>query len=320
MNTRIAAGLGIAVVATAAGGWFWMDYSIRKAVDDYLQAAVDSGRYDALSYEELHFNFKRDITLENFLVREDDLEYLLEEVQLRNLDLDNEFPHHIDVSIRGLRFPNGLPEPDDDGDADSLQPWLERIASGGERIPLQIDYSHRYDPDNAWQFDTQTRADLPGMLRLDLNSRMNNLSFETLQQLEQEMQNDPEAAQSRMLPVLSNIRFQSVELELADSGVVQAMMEIGAGELQAQPEDYRALLVSQARNAYLFLPAAAQDLARGMGEELATFLEGNRTLNLRVNPQFDGHVERLTPEVMAAAFTGDIGRIAELLNLELKTR
>jgi hypothetical protein len=317
MNTRTVAGLGIAVVAAAAGGWLWMDYSIRKAVDNYLQSAVDSGRYDALSYEDLHFNLRRDITLENFLVREDDLVYVFDEVQLRNLDLRNEFPHHVDLSIRGLRFPEGLPEADDD---DSLQPWLERIAASGEPIPLQIDYSHSYDPDNAWQFNTQTRVDLPGMLRLDLNSRLNNLSIEALQQLEQQVQNNPEQAQALMLPVLGNTRVQSLEFELADSGLVQAMMEIGAGELQAQPEDYRTLLVSQARNAYLFMPANAQELARGIGEQLATFLEGNRTLQLRLNPQFEGHVERLTPEIMAAAFTGDIGRIAELLNLELQTR
>src|SRR5690606_10465068 len=78
MNTRTVAGLGIAVVAAAAGGWLWMDYSIRKAVDNYLQSAVDSGRYDALSYEDLHFNLRRDITLENFLVREDDLVYVFD--------------------------------------------------------------------------------------------------------------------------------------------------------------------------------------------------------------------------------------------------
>src|SRR5690606_24267773 len=102
----------------------------------------------------------------------------------------------------------------------------------GEPIPLQIDYSHSYDPDNAWQFNTQTRVDLPGMLRLDLNSRLNNLSIEALQQLEQQVQNNPEQAQALMLPVLGNTRVQSLEFELADSGLVQAMMEIGAGELQ----------------------------------------------------------------------------------------
>ena len=111
MKTRIVAGLGITLVALGAGGWLWLDYAIRSEVDARLQAAVDSGRYEALSYEDLHFNLKREITLEGFLVRQAGAEYMLDEVQLRNIDLQNEFPHHIDVSIRGLSFPNGLPQP-----------------------------------------------------------------------------------------------------------------------------------------------------------------------------------------------------------------
>ena len=318
MKTRIVAGLAVALVAAAGGGWLWLDYRIRSEVDTRLQMAVDSGRYEELRYEDLHFNLKREITLENFLVRQNGLEYVLEEVQVRNLDLRNEFPHHIDVSIRGLRFPNGLPQPDGDENP-AVQQLLDRLVVNGETIPLEVEYSHEYDPDNAWQLDTQSGVDLPGVLRLDMSSRMRNLSMETLQELEQQMLADPEQAQAMLLPVFNDAEFASLDLELQDSGIVQTMMEIGATDLQSTPEDYRTLLVSQARNAYLFMPATAQAFAREVGDELATFLEGNRTLSLRLNPEFDGHVERLAPEIMAAAFTGDIGRVVQLLNLEITT-
>lgn len=318
MKTRIVAGLGITLVALGAGGWLWLDYTIRSEVDTRLQAAVDSGRYEALSYEDLHFNLKREITLEGFLVRQAGAEYMLDEVQLRNIDLQNEFPHHIDVSIRGLSFPNGLPQPAPDENP-AVRQWLERLAGNGEAIPLQVDYSHQYDPENAWQLDSQSDVDIPGMLQLGMNSRLRNLSMETLAELEQQMLADPEQAQAMLLPVFNDAEFQSLALELTDSGFVQAMMEIGAADLQSTPEDYRTLLVSQARNAYLFMPATAQAFAREVGDELAVFLEGNRTLSLRLNPEFDGHVERLAPEIMAAAFTGDIGRVVQLLNLEVQT-
>lgn len=319
MKTRIVAGLGVVLIAAGAGGWLWLDHSIRSEVDARLQAAVDSGRYEALSYEDLHFNLRREITLESFLVRQVGVEYVLEEVQLRNIDLRNEFPHHIDVSVRGLRFPNGLPEPDGEG-SPAVQQLLDRLVANNETIPLQIDYSHQYDPENAWQLDTQSDVDVPGVLRLGMNSRMRNLSMEALQEMEQQILANPEQAQAMVLPVFNDAEFTSLDLQLQDSGIVQTMMEIGATELQSTPEDYRTLLVSQARNAYLFAPAAMQPFARDVGEELATFLEGSRTLSLRLNPEFDGHVERLAPEIMAAAFTGDIGRVVQLLNLEITTR
>lgn len=318
MKTRIVAGLVVALAVAGAGAWFYIDYRIRSEVDARLQAAVDSGRYEALGYGDLHFNLKREITLDEFRVRQDGTEYILEQVEFRNIDLRNEFPHHIDVTVRGLRFPNGLPAPTGEENP-AVQQLLDRLVANGDTIPLLVDYSHQYDPDNAWQLDTRSDVDLPGVLNLGMNSRMRNLSMETLQELEQQMLANPEQAQSMLLPVFNDAEFTSLDLQLQDSGIVQTMMEIGAADLQATPEDYRTLLVSQARNAYLFMPATAQAFAQEVGDELATFLEGNRTLNLRLNPEFGGHVERLAPEIMAAAFTGDIGRVVQLLNLEIDT-
>ena len=110
MKSKTIVGFGLAAAVAAAGGWLWLDYRIHAEVDARLQAAVDSGNYEALEYEDLHFNLKGDVTLDNFYVRQAGLEYVLDEVHIRNMDYDNAFPHHMDISVKGLHFPAGLPE------------------------------------------------------------------------------------------------------------------------------------------------------------------------------------------------------------------
>ena len=317
MKSKTIVGFGLAAAVAAAGGWLWLDYRIHAEVDARLQAAVDSGNYEALEYEDLHFNLKGDVTLDNFYVRQAGLEYVLDEVHIRNMDYDNAFPHAMDISVKGLHFPAGLPEATEGGN-DTLQRLLAHVMEG-DRIPLELDYKHSYDPDNAWQLDTRTDLKVPGLLRVDMGSRMRNLSVESLSALEQQAIADPELMQSQLLPLLQDAEFSSLNLQVEDSGVVQALIEVGAAEIDAPPEDYRTLLISQTRNAYLFLPATAQTFAQQAGEEVAEFLEGGRTLTLRLEPEFGGHVEQLLPQVTGAIFTGDIGRAIQLLNLELVT-
>lgn len=317
MKIKVFLGLSLVLLLSAAGLWFWIDYRIHSEVDTRLQAAVDSGRYEALEYEDLHFNLKGEVRLENFSVQQQGFEYVLGEVQLRNMDYDNAFPRHVDVSVSGLRFPDGLPQAAD-GENDTLQRLLAHVTDDGS-IPLQINYSHQYDPDNAWQLDTRSDISVPGLLQLGLNSRMRNLSVESLGALEQEALTDPAVVQSRLLPLINDAEFSSLQMVLQDSGIVQAMMEVGGAELNAPAEDYRTLVTSQIRNAYLFLPTGVQDFAQQAGEELATFLEGNRTLTLSLEPAFEGRIEQLMPQISASIFTGDFAKVVELLNLELHT-
>jgi len=62
-----------------------------------------------------------------------------------------------------------------------------------------------------------------------------------------------------------------------------------------------------------------QELARDAGNQLAEFLQGGRTLTLTLEPQFNGSIEQLQPQIMGAVFTNNINAVVELLNLELTT-
>jgi hypothetical protein len=76
---------------------------------------------------------------------------------------------------------------------------------------------------------------------------------------------------------------------------------------------------SQARDMYMFLPQNAQGFAMATGIQLAAFLDGGKTLSIGLAPEYNGNFQQLQQEITGAAFTGDFGRIAELLHLEILT-
>jgi hypothetical protein len=81
----------------------------------------------------------------------------------------------------------------------------------------------------------------------------------------------------------------------------------------------RNLLVSQTRNAYLFLPQNAQTVGMTIGAELAEFIEGGKTITVTLAPEYGGKLQQLQQEVMGAVFTGNFAQVVDLLHLEVVT-
>ena len=73
-------------------------------------AAVDSGRYEALDYESLDYGLDGSIEFGGLSVQQDGTRYLLDQVSISKLDVREAFPPELEVRIRGLRFPDGLPD------------------------------------------------------------------------------------------------------------------------------------------------------------------------------------------------------------------
>jgi hypothetical protein len=188
--------------------------------------------------------------------------------------------------------------------------------STGEDIPLELDYTHRYDPANAHQLDSTMKLTVPEYFTLDASSVTRGIEMETLEQLNNP---DPLIAQEQMTALMQVAEFPSMHMTLQDSGLVDDMLALSAQQLGVSPEDYRTLMVSQAQNFYLFLPPGAQAFAMAAGAEMAEFLQGGKTLSVSLAPEYGGNVQRLQAEVMGAVFTGDYGKVSELLHLEVTT-
>lgn len=315
MKTAAVAASIASIIAIGAGGWFYVDQRIRGEVDARLASAVESGQYEALHYEDLSYSLDGSLRISGLHVQQLGTQYRLNEVSISKLDYREEFPREVQVQIRGLDFPDGLPDLSGT-DSARLGALIARIAQD-DGIPLEVDYSHSYQPDNAHQLDSLVAVRVPALLNLDFSSSLRQLPIDELAALAAAA--DSPETQQQMLPLVSDAEIPRLAISMQDLGLVQALLELGASEFNATTEDYRNLLVSQARNAYLFLPQNAQQLGMDAGNEVASFLEGGRTLTLSLEPQFNGNVGQLQAQLFGAMLIGDFNRMAELLNLTLKT-
>lgn len=314
MFKKILAGVLLAALVAGGAGWYYLDYRVRSEIDLRLQAAVDNGSYEALYYEDMSLALNGSVSISRLHVKKAGVEYILEQVAASNLDYENDIPRQIDIHISGISFPAGLPD-FSDSDSATMGQLIQRGVQG-DTIPLQLAYSHHYDPENAYQLDSSIEVNIPRLLDLNFDSRMRNVSIESITNLQADP-NDPLALQMELMQLMSKAEFASLLLSVKDDGLVQAYMEIAAADFATRPEDYRSMLVSQVRNLYLLLPQNAQGLAMNAGIQVAAFLEGGKTLTLKLQPQFDGSLEKLQPQIMGAALTGDYARIVDLLKLEL---
>lgn len=305
---------GFVLLVVAGGGAYWyVNDRARTVVDERIDEMVASGAYDSASYESLRVGLTGDITLTNVNIVQGALDYTVQNITVTNLDYANEFPRHIDVSVKGLRVAS-LGDTDDPRAA-ALGAMLQQLPSD-EYIPLELDYRHRYDPDNAHELDSTMRLAIPEFFTLDTSSVTRNIEMQTLDQLNNA---DPLIAQQQLMALMQAAELPSMSVTLQDHGIVDDMLAASAAGNGVSPEDFRRLLVSQAQNFYLFLPQNAQGFAMAAGAEMAEFLEGGKTLSVSVNPEYGGSLQRLQQEVMGAFLTGDYGKISELLHLEIST-
>lgn len=307
--------IGAAVLlAAGVGGWYYADQRIRSEVDARLAAAVDSGRYEALDYESLDYGLDGSVEFSGLSVQQDGTRYLLDRVSISKLDVGEAFPPELEVRIRGLRFPDGLPDLSQSDQA-QLGTLLARVATDNH-IPLEVDYRHQYQADAQHQLDSSMELRIPTLLQLQFSGRLRQVPLAAFAALPLD---DEAASTQALLPLVADAELPRLSLQLQDEGLLDAMMEISAAQFNATPQDYRALLVNQARNAWLFLPQNAQALGREAGEQLAAFLEGGGRLSVSMEPQFNGRIGQLQTQLMGAMLIGDFAGMAGLLNLSIRS-
>lgn len=302
------------LVITGAGGTYWYaNDRARSIVDERLDALVTSGGYDEATYEDLHVQINGDIAMTNLHVVQGPLEYTLASVTISNFDYTNAFPRHMDVTINGLQLAVDPNSPDPRIAA--MSNMLDRLGAG-PAIPLYVNYSLRYDPDNAHQTDSTMRVAVTDSFTLDVNSITRNLQMQALNGLNNP-DLDPAQAQAQLMELLATTEIPSMHMRLLDEGFLDELIKRSAEQNGVNPEDFRTLLVSQAQNFYLFLPQNAQGLAMSAGAEIARFLEGGKTLSVSIAPEYGGNIKRLQEEIMGAVFTGDYNQVSEVLHLEI---
>ena len=310
--------IALAALVIVAGGaaWLLINQGAQGEVDRMIARALESGAYQDIDYESVDVGMDGRIRLQGLrVVDAQGLEFGLQEVLVSDYDLEHEIPHFVSLEARGFSFPQGLPEAAP-GQPAQLQRYLDGLGFNGEVIPLTVAYRYRYEPDNAHQLRNEVDFDLENSLSGEARSTIRQVPLENFMA---RGGMDPALAQMQLLASLSAAEIPGASVTLTDHGMVESMLATMSGEYGMDTDEVRGLLRSQLENLYLFAPEGLQDFAREAGAELAAFLEGNRTLNLSLTPQFEGSMQMLQPAVMAAFFSQDYAAIVDLLNVEIDT-
>jgi hypothetical protein len=119
--------------------------------------------------------------------------------------------------------------------------------------------------------------------------------------------------------LMQDADIPSATIALRDLGIVDAMMGILGEESGISAGDYREQFLVQMQTMVLFTPQQLQPLAQRFLSSFAEFLEGEKTLQVSVTPEYGGNVQQLQGEMMGAFYIGNFARIEEMLNLEIET-
>lgn len=306
--------LAFLLFAAAGASYFYFNRKAQDVVDQHFERLIANGTYDEIDYDDLEVDFFGDIKMTNLRLAKEGQEVQLRDITVTNLDYNNEIPHTLDVKVSGISFPSGIPFTG----ADPMGNYLQSFVVADE-LPVDFQYSYEYVPENAFQLDSKMNIRLPAAFTLDVNGTMRNVPLESLMD-NSTLDPDPAVAQLQMMQRLASMEIPIINWKLKDEGIVNGLIAANAEETGQAPDAVREAMKSQVRDMYLFLPQSAQGFAMTTGIQVAAFLDGGKTLSIGLAPEYNGNFQQLQQEITGAAFTGDFGRIAELLHLEVLTQ
>ncbi len=305
--------LAFLLFAGAGASYFYFNRSAQSVVDQHFERMIANGTYDEIDYEDLEVDFFGNINMTNLRLVKAGQEVQLKDITVTDLDYRNEIPHTINVKVTGIGFPGGIPLTG----TDPMSTYIQSFVVANE-LPMELQYSYEYEPENAFELDSKMTARLPNAFTLDISGITRNVPLESFMD-SSSLDPDPAVAQLQMMQKLASMEIPLVSWKLKDEGIVNGLIAANAEETGQTAEAVREAMKSQARDMYLFLPQSAQGFAMTTGIQLAAFLDGGKTLSIGLAPEYNGNFQQLQQEITGAAFTGDFGRIAELLHLEILT-
>ncbi len=304
----------VVLIAAFAGLYFYANRETENQLDIYIQRAVASGAYNDIHYESAEFGVNGTITITGLNVTDaSNFNYLVDQVQLSDMDFINPFPRSISITANGFRFPEGAPELQLPLSSPELENFLGLI-DGTQSVPLEIQYSHQYDPRNNEEFNSTINLGIPDSFAMRIDSSTRNIPYETLSLI-----SDPAEAQAAFNTALMAAEVPVFSLSISDFGILEGLLANQANQQSRSIEEIRSEFMSMTQSLFLFAPADLQAQAIDLGNQLTAFLEGDRTFNLAIRPDMSGSIQQLQGPIMGAFFNNDYAQIIDLLNLEFYT-
>ncbi|MDC1529368.1 hypothetical protein N8600_10040 [Gammaproteobacteria bacterium] len=294
--------------------YFFANYRLKTVVDLRVEELIASGDYQEITYDSVAIQFNGEIALENLYVIDSNRnEYILENIHISEFDYFNQVPHHLHLSAQGLRFPAVAPTFGDSTD-NLLNNYIATMMDQ-DLLPLSMNYRYDFDPEDSDRMDINADLSLPNSFFLSMEAQIKNVPMEGLDE------NAPDNASQPygVSVLLQNADIPAASIALRDDGMVANISALQGSALGISGDEYRQQLLQQLQAAALFIPPQMQSLAQDLLSNFAEFMTGEKTLRVSITPQYNGNIQRLQLEVVAAFYTGDIGRIAELVQLNIET-
>lgn len=303
-----------ALIIILGAVYFFANYRLKTVVDLRVEELIASGDYQEITYDSVALQFNGEITLENLYVMDSNLnEYILENIRISEFDYFNPVPHHLHLSAQGLRFPAAAPS-FGNGLNNLLNNYIASMMDG-DLLPLTMNYRYNYQPEANNRMDIEADLALPGSFFLSAEAQILNLPMEGMNENTPDNVNSPTSVSM----MLQNADIPAALIALRDDGMVAEISALQGTALGTSGDEYRQQLLEQLQAAALFVPPQMQALAQDLLGNFAEFMTGEKTLQISIRPQYNGNIKQLQLEVMAAFYTGDIGHIAELLQLDIQT-
>jgi len=330
--------------------YLFANYRLKTVVDFRVDELIASGDYQEITYDSVGIQFNGEIALENlYVIDSNSNEYILENIRISEFDYFNEVPHHLHLSAQGLRFPAAAPAfgdgPDNllnhyiatkvphhlhlsaqglrfpaaapafgDGPDNLLNHYIA-IMMDQNLLPMSMNYRYDFDPADNDRMDIDADISLPDAFFLGMKAQINNVPMAGLNENTSDNVNEPYGVSV----ILQNADIPAASISLRDDGMVANISSLQGNALGISGDEYRQQLLEQLQAAALFVPPQMQSLAQDLLSNFAEFMTGEKTLRVSITPQYNGNIQQLQLEIMAAFYTGDIGRIAELLQLDIET-
>ncbi|HWK54147.1 MAG TPA: hypothetical protein VNR18_07250 [Hyphomicrobiales bacterium] len=307
----------VVLLLGAVAAYFYLNQQTRRVVDERLDALVQSGRYEELSYADLQLTPGGDLHFTDLRMVQNGNTAVIGSLRVSDFDFQHDTPWHMDIQIDDLRFPDGLPATL----TDSMTPATSTLVTDlmqDDTLPLSLHYRYRYTPEDRDHLESEFDAALPQAFTFSLDTTTRGIPLDVFGDSDLASA-DPMASMSRLSNIMAQGELPNTRLTLTDQGLLDRVVESAGRDNNVSGEDFRTYLITQARNFYLFAPDGVQDDARNIGEQLASFFEGGKTLRVQLQPEFDGSLARLQPQIMGAVLSGDFKQALDLVNLTVET-
>ncbi len=302
------------IILILGAAYFVANYHLKTVVDLRVEELIASGDYQEITYESIAIEFNGEIALDNLYVIDSNRnEYILENIRISEFDYFNEVPHHLHLTASGLRFPAAAPT-FGAGPDNLLNNYIVTMMEQ-DLLPLSMNYRYDFDPEDNDRMDIDADISLPESFFLGAKVQIQNIPMEELNKNSPDNANEP----GNVSFLLQNADIPAASITLRDEGMIANITTLQGDALGIGGDEYRQQLLEQLQAMALFVPPQMQSLAQDLLSNLAEFMAGEKTLRVSITPQYNGNIQRLQLEGMAAFYTGDIGRIAELLQLDIET-